>query len=256
MDPAETWAVRVDGPAASEPQDPAFPWVYRPEAGGATSMGPSAAGPRQGTARPDAPSRAIRPAHLRDIGGLVRMYRGQSMESRAFHHPYPADRLRLTTIFTWMVLSGHVSRLFLRTVPSLGFVLLVACPNDSDVPVGYGTIRFVGSRRTEIWARFGFLVQEDARGHGLGGQLAEALWERSLELGVRRGGGTIVKANTVSRAIVEHAGFELAPTSEPDKYTPGAETLGGLADLEEVLARHRASRHRPTGANDDPSVPS
>jgi L-amino acid N-acyltransferase YncA len=218
-------------------------------------MGPSAAGPGPGTVRPGEPSRAIRPAHLGDIGGLVRMYRGQSLESRAFHHPYPADRLRLTLIFTWMVVSGHLSRFLLRTAPSLGFVLLVVCPQGSDVPVGYGTIRFVGSRRTEIWARFGFLVQEGARGQGIGGQMAVALWERSLALGVRRGGGTIQKANAVSRTIVEHGGFELAPTSEPDKYTPGAETLGGLADLEEVLARYRASTHRPNATPGDPSGP-
>ena len=201
-----------------------------------------APGGRAGLGRP----LVIRLARLRDVGPVIRLYRGQSQESRSFHHPYPVDRPRLTMLFTWMVVSGHLSRLFLRTVPGLGFVLLVAESGERRAPIAYGTIRFVRSATGEVWARFGFLVGESYRGEGIGTELAIALWERALALGVRRGGGTIEAKNTRSRSIIEGAGFRLAPTDEEDRYRPAAENLAGIADLTEALERLRARRDAAT----------
>ncbi|HEY6238510.1 MAG TPA: GNAT family N-acetyltransferase, partial [Thermoplasmata archaeon] len=200
--------------------------------------GPPGGGGEQRTVPPV----VIRPARLGDVRRVIGLYLGQSELSRSFHHPYPVDRPRLIAIFAWMVVSGHLTRFLLRWSPNLGFALLVACPSDRGVPVAYGTIRFVGGERAGVWARFGFLVAEEWRGRGIGTILAAALWERCIAVGVHRGGGVIQKANLASREIVEKYGFRLEPVEENDQYTPGAETLGGIADLREVLARYRATR--------------
>jgi RimJ/RimL family protein N-acetyltransferase len=185
----------------------------------------------------------VRPARFRDLGGLVHLYRSQSERSRRFHHPYPFDRPRLAMVLFGMLVAQSFARQLLRWAPNWTFLLFVACPEGTQIVIGYGSIRMVSSRERPVWARFGYLVSEEARAQGIGAQLAVALYRSTLALGVRFGGGTIQRDNLASRKVVERYGFRMTPTEEVDRRAPGVPSLVGIEDLEEVLAHlDRAGR--------------
>ncbi len=179
-----------------------------------------------------------RAARLRDVPALVRLYRGISAEARRFHHPYPRDRLRLVPLFLWMVGTRRWARRLLRRVPNLTFLVFVAVPETIAAPCAYATIRFVARPGQPVWGRFGYLVADGHRGRGIGTALAIEMYRSCLELGVRRGGGTVLGDNAASRTIVERFGFHMVPSAEPDRRAPGGvATLEGIEDLDEVLRR-------------------
>lgn len=196
---------------------------------------------------PSAPRRtvAVRRARLTDLGSLVHLYRSQSEASRRFHHPYPFDRLRLSLLFLGILLAQPFARYTLRVLPNSTFLLYVACPPGTRIVAGYGSIRFVATPERPTWARYGYLVSEDARAQGIGGQLALVLYRATLALGVRYGGGTIQSDNLASRKVVERLGFRLTPTQEVDRRARGEPNLVGIEDVAEVLSRLEARAAGP-----------
>jgi GNAT superfamily N-acetyltransferase len=181
----------------------------------------------------------VRDAQFSDVGAVRRLYRGQSVPSRRFYHPYPFDWLRLTALLTYMVATHRIIRWAMRWLPNWAFCLFVL-EDTAGAPAGFATIRFVrDDQDPEMWARFGFLVEESRQRQGGGTLLVMALYERAMELGIRRGGGTILAANVASAKVVEQFGFRLHETPEVDRFAPNDQNLADIQDLGPVLERVR-----------------
>ena len=181
----------------------------------------------------------VRPARYSDIGALSRIYRAQTPASRRFYHPYPFDPVRLRALFAYMVTTHRMIRRAMRWLPNWAWCLFVL-EDARGGPVGLATIRFVrDDHEPEMWARFGFLVAEDRQRQGGGTLLVMTLYEKAMELGVRRGGGTILAENVASAKVVEQFGFNLRETPEVDRNAPGAKNLADIQDLRPVLERVR-----------------
>ena len=175
------------------------------------------------------------------------LYRGQSPESRKLHHPYPFDRPRLTLLFIGMLVSQRLVHRGVRYWPNASFVVLVAEGRPGGPLLGLATIHFVRHPPEPTWARFGYLVADEFRGQRIGSRLAIELYRTALDLGVERGGGTILAPNTVSTHLVERFGFDMRPTPEVDTQAPGVTNLAAVEDLRAVMARVRSLRDDVTG---------
>lgn len=182
------------------------------------------------------PAVRVRPARLRDIGALIRMYRGQSAESRQLYHPFPYDRPRLTLIFLYMVVTRPFLRTLLRLTRRRTLVLLVATVGDDPTPVGYGNVAFV-DRDFGVKAIFGYLVEERSRGLGVGTRLHEVMIEAAIALGVRRGGGMVVSENASNLRVLEKLGFKMRPSDLVDHGAPGSTNIETDGDLVAIAAR-------------------
>jgi RimJ/RimL family protein N-acetyltransferase len=183
----------------------------------------------------------IRPARFSDVGSLVRMYRDQSAESRQMYHPFPFDRLRLTFIFLYMVTTRRLLGRLLKWAPRRALVLLVATVNDDPRPVGYGNVAFV-RRPTGIKAIFGYLVLPAYRGHGVGTRLHEEMIEAAIALGIRRGGGMVIRQNAANLRVLDKLGFTMMNTGLVDRSAPGASNIETDGDLTEIAERFRQRR--------------
>lgn len=192
------------------------------------------------------PAVHVRRARLGDIGGLVRLYRGQPESSRRLYHPFPFDRPRLTFLFLFMVLSRPFLRVFLRLAPRWALVLLIATVGDDPRVVGYGNTAFV-RRPLGLKAIFGYLVDESTRGLGVGTRLHEEMIEAALALGVRRGGGMVVAENAANLRVLEKLGFTIRASDLVDAGAPGARNFETDGDLEAIAQKWR-TRRGPDGA--------
>lgn len=212
----------------------------------------SAGGDAAPTTRHFAPPKVpveVRLSGLRDIRPLVEMYMALSPEARAFYHPFPFDRSRLWVIFGYMVLAGRLARATVRMFPHWSVILIVATRPDRRTLVGYGTVRFVGDRGTDLRAKMGFTVGEGLRGLGIGTQLLKRMIAASLAVGVTRAVGTILRSNTASLNVARKFGgtFQERPEA-PDLHAPGQANLHAEGDLAEFVYlleerdRERAAR--------------
>ena len=140
-------------------------------------------------------------------------------------------------LLAYMVTTHGLIRRAIRWLPNWAFCLFVL-EDTSHVPVGFATIRFVrDDQEPEVWARFGFLVSEGRQRQGGGTLLVMALYEKAMELGIRRGGGTILAANIASAKVVQQFGFNLHETPEVDRFAPNDRNLADIQDLGPVLER-------------------
>ncbi|MCI4335634.1 MAG: GNAT family N-acetyltransferase [Thermoplasmata archaeon] len=190
----------------------------------------------------------IRRARLSDIRQLVRMYRGQSPESRQLYHPFPFDRFRLNLIFLFMVASRPFLKLLLKISRRRTLVLLVATVGDDPRLVGYGNVAFV-DRSFGVKAIFGYLVEAEYRGLGVGTRLHEVMIEAAIALGVRRGGGMVVSENASNLRVLEKLGFEMRQTGLVDTGAPSSTNIETDGDLVAIAARwqNRAAANSVAG---------
>ncbi len=199
---------------------------------------------------PETPRIRLRRARLRDVRALVQIYRGQSPQARSFYHPFPFDPVRLVPIFLWMVGTTPYVRFWLRHLPSRAAYVVVVTGPDDDRPIGYGTVRFVVEPGQAAWAKFGYLVSEGRRGQGIGSLLAVTQVRCARGLGLRRGGGYVLRGNSASAGVVEKFGYPLSETS-PDRHTPpGTVNLISIGNLDEMIAHFETgmARERPGAA--------
>ncbi len=199
---------------------------------------------RPGPPETPRPRVLVRPARLGDIGELVRMYRRQPEESKRLYHPFPYDRPRLTLIFLVMVLTRPFLRRLLRLAPRRTLVLLVACVGDDPRPVGYGNVAFV-RRPFGLKAIFGYLVEGEYRGLGVGTRLHVEMIEAALALGIRRGGGMVVSENAANLRVLEKLGFSMQASTLVDRGAPGSLNIETDGDLEEIARRWRTPAGSP-----------
>jgi GNAT superfamily N-acetyltransferase len=191
----------------------------------------------------------VRVARLSDVGGIGRIYRGQSAESRRFFHPYPFDRVRLRALLTYMVMTHRIARTAIRWFPNQGFCLFLL-EETGGAPAGFATIRFVRDHHEPgTWARFGFLVAESWQRQGGGTLLVETLYQSAMDLGVRRGGGTILASNIASAMVVAQFGFQLHATDEVDRNAPEDRNLADVRDLGPVLVEVRRRKQARIAAS-------
>ena len=132
--------------------------------------------------------------------------------------------------------SQRLARRILRRFPRATFLAIVAVDATGRL-VAFGSTRFLREPNGEVWARFGFLVSEGSQGLGIGTRLARVQYATAVALGVRRGGGTVLGGNTISRRVVESYGFRLAPSGHRDPKAPAEEALDSIIDLTEVVAQ-------------------
>lgn len=182
------------------------------------------------------PAVRVRSARLGDLGALVRMYRGQSPESRQLYHPFPYDRPRLYLIFLFMVVTRPFLRTLLKITRRRTLVLLVATVGEDPALVGYGNVAFV-DRDFGVKAIFGYLVDERYRGLGVGTRLHEVMIEAAIALGVRRGGGMVVSQNAANLRVLEKLGFSMQPTGIVDHGAPESTNIETDGDLVAIAAR-------------------
>lgn len=203
------------------------------------------------------PAAAVRPSlevdlrlsGLGDIRPLVEMYMGLSAEARRFYHPFPFDRSHLWIIYGYMVLAGRLARATVRMFPHWSVILIVATLPGQRRPIGYGTVRFVGNRGTDLRAKLGFSVAEGYRGLGIGTALAKRMIVAALSVGVTRAVGTILQANSASLAVAKKLGATYEERKDvPDRFAPGETNVVAQGDLTrfsyllEERDRERAAR--------------
>ncbi len=203
-----------------------------------TPAAPPPSGPR--------PEVDIRPARWRDLPTLVRLYRSQPPASRALYHPFPFDRPRLYAIFAYMVATRPFLKGMVRRGRSRTAVLLVARVGGSRRPIGYGNVAF-HHVEGHPHAIFGYLVDERARGHGVGTRLHEVMIDEALRLGVTKGGGMVVVENTANVRILEKLGFLLTRSDIVDAGAPTSANYVSEGDLEAIARRIREGRVAPSG---------
>ena len=187
--------------------------------------------------RPKLPVR-IRRSRFSDLSSLVRLYRDRSEQSKQTYHPFPFGRFRLTLIYLWMIVLQRWMRWFMRNLPRRAATLLVVEREDQPGIIGYGTIRLMSGRGEEPIARFGYLVGDDYQGKGVGGQLIEVMVSAAKELGIRKGGGTVLQRNVASAHLIEKWGWKLRP-ADADRGAPQESNLMTVGDLDEILAKNR-----------------
>ena len=197
--------------------------------------------PTAPAAAPAAPELVIRPARLRDVGPVTSMYLARSAASRELYHPFPESRVRLFAIFGYMAMTQRRLPWLLRRRRLRAAVLLVARRTDTGALLGYGNVGFERSPDGTPRAIFGYLVEEEYRGRGIGTRLHDAMIESALALGVKRGGGMVVVQNTANVRVLAKLGFELSPTDVVDRGAPDSGNLRSDGDLEEI-ARRRGLR--------------
>ncbi len=174
----------------------------------------------------------LRLSSVRDIRPLVEMYMELSPEARRFYHPFPFDRSHLWVIYGYMVLASRLARATVRMFPHWSVVLIVAVVPGQPRPIGYGTIRFVGDRGSNLRAKMGFTVAEGYRGRGIGTALLKRMIAATLAVGVTRAVGTILRANTASLTVAKKFGgtYQERPDT-PDRFAPGEANVVAEADL-------------------------
>lgn len=190
--------------------------------------------PMAPTARPEV---IIRPGRLGDLVTLARIYRSQSEDSRALYHPFPFDRLRLTAIFGYMVVTRRLLPSLLRRRPRRALVLLVACLGQDPTPIGYGNVAFLAREGRPLRAIFGYIVAEAYRGLGVGTRLHEDMIDAAVSLGVTRGGGMLVSTNVSNLKVLQKLGFDIRESAIVDRVVPGVTNYETDGDLVEISRR-------------------
>ncbi len=186
--------------------------VLRAGAGPVTARGPSAAV-------------AVRPARLSDVATLVDLYLGQADASRALYHPFPFDAGKLRLLFSYMTLERPLARLLSRVAPGWAAVVLVATAPEDGRVVGYGTVRFDPDSRSDLRAKFGYLVGDAERGRGVGTRLMGELIRTGQALGALHLGGTVLEENLACQRVLAKYGFEVGSGADPDLFAPGRTNL-------------------------------
>ena len=206
---------------------------------------PPASPPAPGDrARPNRPPISVRPARLGDLATLVRLYRSQPEESRKLYHPFPFGRFRLTAIFGYMIVTRRFLRRMIRRPGVRAALLLVACVGGRRAPIGYGNVGFEHHVGHEPRAIFGYLVDPQYRGQGVGTRLHEVMIDEAIALGVTRGGGMVVTSNTANLRVLQKLGFEPKASDVVDRTVPGESNLVTDADLVELSMRIHATSAR------------
>ena len=185
---------------------------------------------------------------MRDVPALVRLYRNRSAASKSFYHPFPADPIRLGTIFTWLIVTRRWVRRLMRPLSGKSGVILVAVPPGGGRLIGYGTVRPEVETDGRLVAKFGFLVDDAHQNQGVGSQIMEAQSLVTRELGISRAVGTIIVGNTPSLKTAQGYGWSITPTDRPDRNAPGRANLAAVVNLEEILKRR--GRANPRGKID------
>ncbi len=191
------------------------------------------------------PAFTIRPSVWRDVGGLVELYIRGSGDGRRFYHPFRFNPVLVRLTFSFFVLSRPLVPLLLRLIPAQAAVVLVAVTSDTEEVIGFGTVRFARRWGRMSAGKYGFLVDQRFRGHGVGTRLGEAMLLTSRALGLTEGMATILKENEASIRVARRFGFRVDPSTFEDRGAPGQPTVEIQGDLREVghgeapVLRHR-----------------
>ncbi|HEY6238509.1 MAG TPA: GNAT family N-acetyltransferase [Thermoplasmata archaeon] len=171
----------------------------------------------------------------------MRLYRGQSPDSRALFHPLPFDRPRLTAVLLYAIATRRFLRRLVATRRLRAAVVLTARIASEPDPIGFGIVGF--DRHGPMpRAIFGYLVEERSRGLGVGTRLHEEMIDAALAVGIKRGGGTVLVRNVPNIRLLTKLGFELVPTQVSDHGATGEANLASDGDLESISRRFHDAR--------------
>lgn len=164
------------------------------------------------------PKSVIRMAKLSDINELASLYLGLSFASRKLFHPFPFKKLELHIIFLIMILSGRLLPVIRRTIPKLGFLVLVAEDELTHQLIGftYLSMRYKDANRRLV-ANRGIVTKEGIRSKGVGTALDSELIRIAKKVRVDRFSVTALKDNSGSIALHKKMGYQIIGQTE-DKW--------------------------------------
>ncbi len=171
------------------------------------------------------PAALVRPARLADVRAVVRLYMGQPDDSRKLYHPFPFEPGKLRLIFSYMTLERPLAGLVARLAPGWAAVLLVAVAPQDGTVLGYGTVRFEPDSRSDLRAKFGYLVGGSQRGRGIGTLIMAEMMRTGISLGARHLGGTVLEENIACQRVLAKYGFSVGGAAGPDLFAPGRSNL-------------------------------
>jgi L-amino acid N-acyltransferase YncA len=156
------------------------------------------------------PKPVIRRAELSDINELTNLYIELTFDSRKLFHPFPFEKRKLQIIFLIMVLSGSLSTLIRRSVPRLGFLLLVAEDDTCHRLIGFTYLSTqYKDENGHLVANRGIVTREGIRSKGVGTALDSELIRRAKQLGIDRFSVTALKDNSGSIALHKKMGYKI-----------------------------------------------
>jgi L-amino acid N-acyltransferase YncA len=156
------------------------------------------------------PKPLIRRAELSDINELTNLYMELTFASRKLFHPFPFKRRKLQIIFLIMILSGSLLTLLRRTIPRLGFLLLVAEDYTYHRLIGFTYLSTqYKDENGHLVANRGIVAREGIRSKGIGTALDSELIMRAKQLGVDRFSVTALKDNSGSIALHKKMGYQI-----------------------------------------------
>jgi L-amino acid N-acyltransferase YncA len=150
----------------------------------------------------------IRKATLADIDQLCEMYLALSYESRRLFHPFPFSRMKVRMRFLIMITSGNLINLIKKTIPKLGFYVLVARENNSKIN-GFTFLAITDSKGGTLTANRGIVTAESTRAKGLGTALDSKLIEIAKKIGISRFSVSALQDNAGSIALHKKMGYKV-----------------------------------------------
>jgi len=160
----------------------------------------------------------VRKAKLEDIDKLCNIYLGLSPHVRRWFHPFPFSKAKVKMIFLIMLISEKMLTIIKKTIPKLGFILLVAYDANNLQIVGFSYLRLIGREDGTLIANIGFTVKEGARNIGL------IMYARSIEYAKAAGIGKFrirtLEDNIVTIALTKRIGYRFKGCTT-DEYWNG-----------------------------------
>lgn len=153
---------------------------------------------------------SVRQANISDIKRLSDLYLGLSYDSRRLFHPFPFNRTKLIMIFLIMTISGNLIGLIRKTLPKLGFLVLVAKENNSTKIDGFTYLSiFDYEKGVKLVANRGIVTREGIRAKGLGTALDSQLIRIARNIGITRFSVTALQDNAGSIALHKKMGYKI-----------------------------------------------
>ncbi len=197
-------------------------------------MAPGAPASEASSPPSSTPDFRLRPARWQDLEQLVDLYLRGSGDGRQYYHPFRFDPVLVRLVFGYFILARPLVPALLRILPAQTAVMLVAVHGPAEAVLGFGTVRFARRSRRLPAGKYGFLVDQRYRGHGIGTRLGEAMLLTSRALGLTEGEATILRDNEASIRVARRFGFRVDPSTFEDRGAPGRPTVEISGDLREV----------------------
>jgi L-amino acid N-acyltransferase YncA len=179
----------------------------------------------------------IRPAKISDIDGLCEVYFTLSQENKRLFHPFPYVKWKLKLIFLAMIVSRNLITVIKKTIPKLGFILIVAYDKDSKQLLGFIYCHITcKENNNKFVANVGITKKEGVNAKGIGTKLYALLIDSARVAGISKFTATILEDNIPSIELCKKYGYVVTGYAADD-YWEGKRTKNLKVELELDKAR-------------------